>query len=262
MIRIEKMTAKLETDLIGREICYFEKLASTNTTAKEQAKNGAKEGTIVIAEAQTRGKGRLNRRWISPKGGMWLSIILRPRITATDAAKITLFTAAAVAKTLRKLYGLKPQIKWPNDVLIDNKKICGILTEAAFKEKVVDFVVVGIGINANFTLSNTLPKELQRTATTLKEVLKKNVHLEDLVCFLLKEFEERYRRFNEREFEDLLSEWRSMASFLGKKVEIASFDERLFGVAVDVDRNGELIIRLENGQKRKIASGDLIARED
>jgi BirA family biotin operon repressor/biotin-[acetyl-CoA-carboxylase] ligase len=261
LIRIEKVTAKLQTDFIGREIYYFEKLCSTNATAKEEARKSARDGTTIIAETQTEGKGRLNRRWISPKGGIWLSIILRPEIAAGDVAKITLVTALAVAKTLRKLYGLNARIKWPNDLLIRNKKICGVMAEAALKERIVDSVVVGIGINANFTL-NGLPEDLQTTATTLKEVLKENVDLEELVCVLLKEFEEYYKRFNEKEFGDLLLEWRSMASFLGKKVEIKGLKERLCGVAVGVDRNGELIIRLENGKRRKIASGDLIVRED
>ena len=106
MIRIEKITAQLKTDFIGREIIYFEKLSSTSTTAIEQAERDVKEGTTIVAEAQTKGKGRLERRWVSPKGGVWLSIILRPHMSPEDAAKITLTTAVAAAKTLRKLYGL------------------------------------------------------------------------------------------------------------------------------------------------------------
>jgi len=261
LIRIEKITSKLETDFIGREIHYFRKLSSTNTTAKEQAKKRAKEGTTIIAETQTNGKGRLNRRWISPKGGIWLSIILRSKVTAEDAAKITVTTALAVAKTLLILYGLKAQIKWPNDVLIQNKKICGILVEATLKEKTVDSLVVGIGLNANFTLRD-LPQGLQTTATTLEEVLKKKVELEELICLILREFEEYYKRFNEKEFSDLLSEYRSMASFLGKKVAITSLNETMTGVAIRVDKNGELIIRLQNGIKRSIVSGDLVVIED
>lgn len=111
MIKIEKITAKLDTDFIGREIYYFEKVSSTNTTAKEQAEKGAKEGTTIIAETQTKGRGRLNRRWVSPKGGVWLSIILKPQINPKEASKITLTTAVAVAKTLHRLYGMNAEIK-------------------------------------------------------------------------------------------------------------------------------------------------------
>lgn len=260
MIRIERITAKLETDFVGREIYYFLKLSSTNTTAKEQARKGAKEGATIIAETQTRGKGRLNRRWISPKGGVWLSIILRPQINTEDAAKITLTTAVAVAKTLRKLYRLRAEIKWPNDVLVHSKKVCGILTEASLEGKTVNFVVVGIGINVNFAL-NGLPENLKTTATTLKEMLKKDVDIEELICQLLKEFEECYKQFKEKEFRNMLTEWRSMASFLGKKVEIVSFAERLHGVAVDVDGKGALVVKLEDGTRRKIVSGDVTVRE-
>ena len=177
-----------------------------------------------------------------------------------DASKITTATSVAVARTLRKLYGVSAEIKWPNDVLIQGKKVCGILTEASLKGRTVNFVIVGIGVNANFAL-NALPKDLKATAATLKEVLQKEVDREELICILLKEFEECYERFRRKEFEDLLSEWRTMASFLGKEVEITSFAERLCGLAVDVDESGALVIKLEDGTERKIVAGDVTMRE-
>ena len=259
MIKIEKIMAQLETEFIGREIHNFGKLSSTNTTAKEQAEKGAKEGTTIIAETQTSGKGRLDRLWVSPRGGVWLSIILRPRIDPEDASKITLTTAVAVTRILRRLYNVTAEIKWPNDVLIDNKKVCGILTEAKLRGKTVNFVVVGIGINANFSIQ-ALPEDLQTTATTLKEMLGKNVDREKLTAALLKEFEDYYKLFIERKFERLLTEWRSMAGFLGKEVEITSFKEKVRGVAVDVDENGALVIELKNGERRKVLSGDVTVR--
>jgi BirA family biotin operon repressor/biotin-[acetyl-CoA-carboxylase] ligase len=256
MIRIEKIMSLLETEYVGREIHYFQKLSSTNTVAKEQAEKGAKEGTTIVAEVQTQGRGRLSRPWVSPKGGVWLSIILRPKVKAEDALKITLTTAVAVAKTLRSLYGWKAEIKWPNDVLIRKKKVCGILTEASLNGKTVNFLVVGIGLNANFALKS-LSENLQKTATTLKEVLKKNVDIEKLICTLLKEFEDCYKLFKEGKFVKLLSEWCQMAGFLGKKVEITSFMERWVGKAVDIDENGALIVELENGERKKVLSGDV-----
>lgn len=147
-----------------------------------------------------------------------------------------------------------------NDVLINGKKVCGILAESSLKEKTVEFVVVGIGVNADFML-NALPKDLQTTATTLKTVLQEEVDREELICAFLKEFEQCYERFKEGEFGGLLSEWRSMTSFLGKKVEVVSFAEKFRGVAVDVDENGALIVKLENGAERKIVSGDVTVRE-
>ena len=260
MLEIEKIMSQLETDFIGREIHHFEKISSTNAAAKQQARKGAKEGTAIIAETQTRGKGRLNRPWISPKGGIWLSIILKPEIAVGDTPKITLITSVAVAKTLREMFDLKAEIKWPNDVLIDSRKVCGILCEAVLKGKTVDFIIVGIGVNANFT-SEALPKDLQTTATTLKEVLKKDIDREKFVCLLLKEFENNYKMLRKRKFEGLLEEWRSMAGFLGKKVRITSFDEEFHGVAVDIDKNGALIVKLADGTVRKVISGDVTVRE-
>jgi len=260
MIQIEKIMSLLETDYVGREIHYFEKLSSTNTVAKEEAKKGAKEGTTIIAEIQTQGRGRLKRLWVSPKGGVWLSLILKPEIEVEDAMKITLTTAVTVAKTLRSLYGLNAEIKWPNDVLIGNRKVCGILTEASLNRKTAYSIVVGIGINANFTMKS-LPGDLQRTATTLMEVLKKSVDLEKLICALLKEFENYYELLKKRKFEKLLKEWRGLAGFLGKKVEVTSFKERWAGKAIDIDENGVLIVELENGERKKVPSGDVTVQE-
>lgn len=260
MIKVEKIISLLQTEYVGREINYFQKLASTNAVAKEQATKGAKEGTVIFAETQTQGHGRLNRPWISPKGGVWLSIILRPAIAAEETPKITLTTSIAVANALHHLYGLKPEIKWPNDISIDAKKVCGILTESTIGGEKVKFAVVGIGINANFTLG-ALPGNLQPTATTLKEVLGKNVDLERLVCDLLKEFEERYESFKNRQFDLLLGEWRKMAGFLGKKIEVTTFGEKWFGRAIDVDNSGALIVELEDSERKRILSGDVTVRE-
>jgi BirA family biotin operon repressor/biotin-[acetyl-CoA-carboxylase] ligase len=259
MIKVEKLMSLLETEYIGRETHYFQKLSSTNTAAKEQAEKGGKEGTVIISETQAQGHGRLNRPWISPRGGVWLSIILRPEIAPEEAPKITLITSVAVARTLDRLYDLKPEVKWPNDVLVDGKKICGILTEASTSGKKVSIIVVGIGINANFTLE-ALPDNLRTAATTLKEVVKRNVDREKLVCALLKEFEECYELFRARKFEALLEEWRKMTVFLGKRVEIVSFGESWVGRAIDVDASGALIVELEHGERKRVLSGDVIVR--
>jgi BirA family biotin operon repressor/biotin-[acetyl-CoA-carboxylase] ligase len=260
MIKVEKILSMLKTEYVGREIHYFQKLSSTNTVAKEQAKKGAKEGTVIIAETQTQGHGRLNRLWISPKGGAWLSIILRPQIAAEEVPKITLITSVAVAKTLHRMYGLKTEIKWPNDVLIDGKKVCGILTEASTNGKNEKIIVVGIGINANFTLEG-LPSNLWMTATTLKEGLRKNVDIEKLICALLKGFEEYYKLFKRKKFKKLLEEWREMAGFLGKKIEVTSFGEDWVGRAIDIDESGALIVELEDGERKRVFSGDVTVRE-
>jgi biotin-[acetyl-CoA-carboxylase] ligase BirA-like protein len=227
--------------------------------AKELALIGAKEGTVVAAETQTSGKGRLSREWISPAGGLWFSVILRPKVSPEHASKLTLLAAVTVAKTLDKLYHLKPEVKWPNDVLIDGKKVCGILTEASTKGEHLNFVVVGFGINANFPLSK-LPVFLRGSSTTLQEKLNKQVDVETLLCAVLEETEHYYTVFTKGIFETILAEWRRLAKFLGSHVYVTSLNEKVEGWATDVDEQGALIIRLKDHTTRKIVAGDVTLR--
>jgi len=227
--------------------------------AKELACIGAKEGTVIVAETQTRGKGRLCREWISPVGGLWFSVILRPRISPEHSAKLTLLASVAVAKTLARLYHLKVEVKWPNDVLIDGKKVCGILTEASTKGSRLNFVVIGFGINANFPLSK-LPASLHDSATTLQKELNRDVSIEALFCSLLEQFEHYYLVFNEGKFEAVLAEWRRLAKFLGSYVYVTSLNEKVEGWAIDVDESGALIIKLKDQTARKMVAGDVTLR--
>jgi len=260
MIQVGKIRSTLETKRVGREILYFQTLSSTNTVAKEHAEKGAKDGTVIVAETQTQGHGRLNRPWISPKGGVWLSVILRTKIAAHEAPKITLITSVAVARTIDRICSLKSEIRWPNDVLIGGKKVGGILTEASISGKHMNVIVVGIGINANFNLKD-LPDDLWSSTTTLKEAIGKHVDREELICVLLKEFEECYESFREKKIERLFNEWRGMASFLGKKIEVVSFGENFLGRAIDIDESGALIVELDSGESKKVLSGDVTVRE-
>ena len=260
MINVGKITSTIKTKLVGREIRYFQSLSSTNTVAKDCAGKGVKDGTVIVAEIQTQGRGRSDRHWISPKGGVWLSVILRTKIAAEEAPKITLMASVAVGRTLHRLWSLESEIKWPNDVLIAGKKICGILTEASIAGKHVNAIVVGIGINADFDLED-LPYNLRRSATTLKEILGKHVNREKLICALLKEFEECFELFEKGKIERLLDEWREMAGFLGKRIEVKSFRENWVGKAIDIDESGALIVELDNGVRKKVLSGDVTVRE-
>ena len=192
IIEPKNMKNKLQTDFIGQEIYHFTEVTSTNDVAKELAIKGAKEGTIVIAESQSCGKGRLGRKWVSPEGGIWFSIILRPKVDPEDALKLTLMAAAVVAKVINDMFKLKAEIKWPNDIIIDGKKLCGILTEMTTKGGKVDFVVVGVGINGNINL-DSFPKRLRKFLTSLKEELKEDIDRERLLCALLEELEQRYK---------------------------------------------------------------------
>jgi BirA family biotin operon repressor/biotin-[acetyl-CoA-carboxylase] ligase len=255
-IRLEKIKEKLQTKLIGKTMLYFSEAASTNDFAKEMAATGAEEGTVIIAETQTSGKGRLGRDWASPKGGIWLSTILRPKLRPNDIPKLTLMTSLAVAKTISQLFNLRTEVKWPNDVLINAKKVCGILTEANTRGNITDFVVVGIGINANIELYS-LPKQVGENATSLKYELKREIDREQFLRVLLEKMEQYYVTLTERKFKPILRKWKSLCSFLGSYVEVISWKEKIVGLAIDVDENGALIIRLRNGTLRKVLSGDV-----
>jgi len=246
--------------LLDYKIHYYDEVFSTNDIAKEVAKKSVEDRVVILAETQTRGKGRLERQWISPRGGIWLSIILRPQIGPKEALKITFITSSAVAKTIQQLFGLKAEVKWPNDVLVNGRKICGILTETETKENIVEFVVIGIGINANVDL-DAFPRKLRETATSLKHELGYEVERKTLVNTLLQNFEHRYKGLKRGMWNSLLPEWKSLATFLGRKVEVTSFDEAFVGEAWDVDDGGALIVKLENGVLKRVVAGDVAIRK-
>lgn len=255
-IRLQRIREKLQTKVIGKTIHCFSEVASTNDLAKEMAAIGAKEGTVIIAETQTRGKGRLGRKWASPRGGIWLSTILRPKLSAKDIPKLTLTISLAVAKAINQLFNLKTEVKWPNDVLINARKVCGILTEANTRGDKTNFVVVGIGINANIEL-DSLPKKVRENATSLKHVLKREIDREQFLRVLLEKFERYYVMLAKGKFNSVLKEWKSLCGFLNSYVEVASLEEKIEGWAIDVDENGALIIRLRDGTLREVLSGDV-----
>jgi len=255
-IRLQKIKEKLQTKLIGKTIHYFSEITSTNDLAKEMALLGAKEGTVIIAETQTSGKGRLSRKWASPRGGIWLSTILRPKLSAKDIPKLTLMTSLAVAQTISQLFNLKTEVKWPNDVLINARKVCGILTEANTRGDTTNFVVVGIGINANIEL-DSLPKQVRKNATSLKHELKREIDREHFLRVLLEKMEHYYLMLLEGKFNLVLKEWKSLCGFLNSHVKVTSFKEKIEGWAIDVDENGALIIKLQDGTLRKVLFGDV-----
>jgi BirA family biotin operon repressor/biotin-[acetyl-CoA-carboxylase] ligase len=245
-----------KSKIVGQKIHYFSEVTSTNDVAKKLATLGAEEGTMVIAEAQTCGRGRLGKGWLSPKGGLWFSVILYPKVKAKDAFKITFLTAVAIAKTIKKMLKLNAEIEWPNDVLVSGKKVCGILTETSIRGETVDSVIVGVGINANID-SNFFPEDLKKNATTLSAEVKKEVDREKLLRKLLEELEVYYRMLKENNFDSILEEWKQLNRLFGANVEVVSFNEKIEGQAVNVDQNGALIIKLADGTTRKVFSGDV-----
>jgi BirA family biotin operon repressor/biotin-[acetyl-CoA-carboxylase] ligase len=249
--------AKLSTKIIGKAIYSHNNVDSTNDIGRKLAKEGIEEGAVVVADVQNAGKGRLNREWFSPKGGLWLSIILRPDIKPSEATKVTLMAGVTVARTLRNIYNLDAKIKWPNDVLIEDKKVCGILTEVRSLENKINYVILGIGINANFDLT-ALPKEIRDISTTLRYELGRDLALEDLFLALLMRFDKCYDMLRAGKSNKILSAWRELSNTLGRRVKITTLKETIEGIALDVDDMGALIVKINDNKEQKFLTGDCV----
>lgn len=258
-MRLDKIKNGLKTDFIGREIYYFKEVTSTNDQARRLALKGISEGTIVIAEKQRRGRGRRGKRWLSPKGGIWLSVILKPQIRPFNAFKLTFVTAVAVAKAIKKMFKLDAQIKWPNDILVQGKKICGILTEVDTTGNCIHFIIIGIGINANVGM-HLFPKHLQYNVTSLKRELKEDIDRAAFVKVLLTTFERYYKLFLRSGFETILNEWLALNCVLGKYIEVLSSEGTYQGKAVNIDKNGALMVKLDDGTIKKVVSESIILK--
>ncbi|MEN4016978.1 MAG: biotin--[acetyl-CoA-carboxylase] ligase [Methanobacterium sp.] len=255
LILPRKLKDALNTSYIGKEIHYFREVDSTNQVAKRLAEAGAPEGVVVIAEMQKKGRGRRGKPWISPLGGVWMSIILRPDALPLNAPQLTFTAGVAAAKTIKEEYPLDVGIKWPNDILIEDKKVCGILTEINTGKDSIDYIIAGIGIDANVDLE-LIPPELRKDATSLKSELEKEISRMMLVRKFLENFEKMYSEFNHGNFQKILQKWRKYSKTIGRNVEIRKGTEIVKGEAVGVNREGALILELRDGSLRKIISGE------
>lgn len=245
----------LKAETFGERIEYYEEVDSTNDVARELAAKGAPEGTLVIAERQTRGRGRMGREWFSPEGGLWFSVILRPRLAPGEVARLALMLGVAVARVLNA-YGLRCRLKWPNDVLVRDKKICGILTEIDAEMDRVNYVIAGIGVNVNNEVGD-FPEEFRDAATTMKAEIGRRVARAPLLRRLLEELEACYGRLTLGD-PAVLEEWRRLSSTLGKRVRVVTQSRVLEGVALDIAEDGALLLRLEDGRVERILSGDCV----
>ena len=229
---------------LARAVEVHDALGSTQERARELARGGAPHGTLVIAGVQTGGRGRLGRRWGSPAGGLWMSLVLRPGLVAALAPRVTQTAAVAVAKALWG-FGVEARIKWPNDLLVAGRKVCGILAEsgAGRAAESVDYVILGVGMNANLDPSDlTIP---DREVTTVRSELGRDVDLLDLLRALLSNLEAELRRV--RDFAAVLRDWRALNCTLGERVRVTRFGETLEGLAVDLSPDGALLLETPRG---------------
>lgn len=248
----------LHTKIIGqKEIQRFEQTDSTNRRAKQMAAANAPEGSLVIAEEQTQGRGRLDRQWFSPAGqGIYLSLILRPSLAPNEATHMVLLTAVAVAEALIGATGLDVTIKWPNDILVHGRKIAGILMEVAMEMDAVDYVVVGLGLNVNIP-SEQFPESFRQGATSiLMETGKPGSRLE-LLHRILESFEDHYRIFQASGYPAIMKRWRELTDLVGRQISVQTINGRYSGIVSDFDRDGFLLLRDAKGQETRLYSGDI-----
>jgi BirA family biotin operon repressor/biotin-[acetyl-CoA-carboxylase] ligase len=247
----------LKTKWIGKTIHYFRTLDSTNSKAYQMALNGAGEGEVVLSESQEMGRGRLGRQWFSPPFlNLYLSVILRPNILPHQASLITLVAAVAAADAIRGFSGLLPLIKWPNDILLGDRKVAGLLNEIHSEMDRIYFVILGMGVNLNIDES-MFSKEIQSSATSLKIAMGQTVSRKAFLAFFLQKLERWYSIFLKKGSAVILKAWRDRAHIKGRRVKVTSFGETFVGMAIDVDSDGALILETEDGKRRRVVAGDI-----
>jgi BirA family biotin operon repressor/biotin-[acetyl-CoA-carboxylase] ligase len=247
----------LGTLVVGSSVRSFDSVPSTIDVASALAQEGAHDGTVVVAESQTGGRGRLGRTWSSPADvGIWTSIILRPAIPPRDAPKLTLLVAVSVATVLNERYGIAGRIKWPNDVVVQNRKICGALTELAAEQDAVKYIIASFGLNVNHTRT-TFPSEVRSIATSMRIEAGRTFHRPDVFRAILCMLDEQYQEFREHGSAAIVSRWRELSCTLGKHVKVQLRDSVVEGTARDLDEDGSLLVEVSEGDVRSIAYGDV-----
>ena len=250
----------LDTQIIGKAMKYFPSVDSTNHVAKALAYHGAEEGTIVVAEEQDSGKGRLDRNFYSPRGkGIWFSVILRPKFLPHDAPKFTLMAAVAVAEAMAR-FNLKAEIKWPNYIMFDGRKLVGILTEITGELARINYMVIGIGINVNMSRAD-FPEELQDVAASLSEMNGEILSRVEIFRAVLEEFDKLYLEVKAEGFDKVIDRWKKYNVTLGKNVRVISAGdgESFTGKAIDLDEDGALVVETAQG-RRTVYAGDVSIR--
>jgi len=254
----EEIKGKLNNGIIGTDLVHFTVTASTNVEASRLAANGAVEGTVITAEEQSRGKGRLGRTWSSPPGAnLYCSIILRPRIKPFEAPQLTFLSAVATARAIALSSGLKPEIKWPNDVLITGKKVAGLLNEMSAETDRINFVILGIGVNLNMT-AEQFPDDLRHPATSLFIETGVKVSRAYFTALLLNELDRLYSGFLDSGFTGVRQEWMEHCNARGREVVVSNNGTAdIRGLFAGIDNDGALLLQQHNGVIERILSGDV-----
>lgn len=254
-----ELSSCMDSQWMGKNLVYYDETDSTNTRAKTLAEQGAPSGTLVVADCQLSGKGRRGRSWVSPRfTDIYMTLILKPQIAPSCASMLTLTAAMAVSEGIKEVTGLKTEIKWPNDLVYDGKKVCGILTEMSAELDCIHYVVVGIGSNVN---SSEIANEIVNTATSLRIGLGSPVSRSALIAAVIRWFEFYYQKFLDREDLSLLmDEYNEKLVNLGREVRVLAPSGDFCAVSKGINKSGELLVELEDGTVQKVVSGEVSVR--
>jgi BirA family biotin operon repressor/biotin-[acetyl-CoA-carboxylase] ligase len=252
-----EIAAGLSTRTVGRTIRYFDSLDSTNVRAWQLGEEGAPEGTVVVADSQSAGKGRLGRFWTSPPGvNLYLSLLLRPPLPPRDAPQLTFLSALAVARAVEAASGLRPTVKWPNDILLDGAKVAGLLNEMNAETERINFLVLGIGVNLNMAAAQ-FPTQLRYPATSLLLATGRAVSRLHFCRLLLEELDRLYRLYLEEGFTPIRAGWEGYFALVGKQVSVDCTSHTIDGTVTGIDQDGALLLRLPAGGSERILAGDV-----
>ncbi len=252
----EKLKKSLAGKFFGHKIYYFSETGSTNDEAFSLGLDGAPEGTVVIADSQNKGKGRMQRVWHSPSGAnIYTSVILKPQIPLSKASQIPITAGVTVAEIINYYCPDKARLKWPNDVLIGEKKICGILTQVKMKANAIDFIVLGIGINVNLSREQ-FPQDIKKIATSLAIETGYKISRLELIISLYENLVKCYKQLQQEGFGQIKEKWLSLTPMIGRRVQVMFKDEMIEGKAAGLDEDGSLILFTDENKKVKVSAGD------
>ena len=255
-----EITRDLKTKLIGKRVYYFEEIDSTQNFAQNIAADKKENGTIIIAEKQTAGRGRLDRKWTSPKGGIWFSLIIHPKFDVSSSTLIPILSAVALSKSIKSVLGIETEVKWPNDITMNGKKVAGVLVDASFQTNSIDYLILGIGINFDID-AKKLEKRLTKTPNfygidSLRGKEDKTPPKTLLKEFLL-QFEKNLFQLDKGEKSKIIKEWTKRAAGIGKKITINTSNGKISGISQGIDNDGALKIKTKN-ETKKIYVGDVV----
>lgn len=248
-----------ECEWFAEKIYFYDEIGSTNDECKKLAEEGAKHGTLVVAEKQTKGKGRRGRNWESPKGtGIWMTLLLRPDIEPYNSSGLTLVAAMAIDKAITEVTGLDAKIKWPNDIVVNGKKVTGILTEMSAQPEMINYIVIGIGINVN---TEEFPEDIAKTASSLKIESGKTIKRSSIIALFGKYFEQYYARYiKTQDMSLLIDEYNKELINVDRQIKVLAKENSYTGIAKGINRHGELIVETEDKELRNVVAGEVSVR--